>query len=201
MKAPFHESFLSFLGQSFVALLTMSPQDHSTERLAELCQLRLEKLQVIRELSIQQCVLAQSQDVERLLSLAGKRQHALDALESIQSELRTYSNEDPERRVWASPELREKCRVDLEKGKSILSELIVMEQRSIDILASQREAIAEQIHLHHGTQTVLNAYSSQLHLPSASGTYPTAPQLESNRDPVAFAEIDSEFANHLSLEG
>ncbi len=179
----------------------MSTQDHSTDRLAELCQLRLEKLQIIRELSIQQYVLAQSQDVERLLSLAGKRQHALDALESIQTELQTYSDEDPEQRVWRSPELREQCRMNLEKGKAILSELIVMEQRSIDILASQREAIAQQIHLHHGTQTVLNAYSSQLQMPSTTGAYPASPHLDSAPDRVAFAGIDSEFSNHLSLEG
>jgi hypothetical protein len=84
----------------------------------------------------------------------------MDSLHQVQSDLAAYQNQDPEARVWVSPDKRSKCQDSIAVCDRILQELIVMENRSLDHMNLQREATAAQLQQNIDASTVQHAYEA-----------------------------------------
>jgi hypothetical protein len=116
-----------------------------TEQLFSLMEAKLGLLSELRSLAMQQSDAVDKQDVGDLLQLLGRKQGLMERLQAIQDQLRPFAEEDPETRIWSSPERRATCQANKRRCDQWIEEILVMEHRAIETMSSQREAISGQL--------------------------------------------------------
>ncbi len=116
-----------------------------TDRLAELVLAKVQTLQQLCELAKQQASITQTSDATILLSFLARKQPLMDCLQDLQEELAEYQDDDPEQRVWRSPEDRKACQVASDRCQQLLSEIVLLEKQSLDEMSQRRDALAAQL--------------------------------------------------------
>jgi hypothetical protein len=142
---------------------TAFSHDHHepARRLVELAQQRLELLETLVELSRHQPELVEQRQLEPLLQLTLAKQAKIDQFSLIQQQLRPFCTQPLEPQQWPSPELRQRCQELLERGQSLLAQLMQQDQQSLEGLQLQRDWLAGQLQVHSGGQEALAAYGLQ----------------------------------------
>jgi len=135
-------------------------ESSGTKKLQELGDLKLHLLRAARELSIQQVEVMQSDDVATLLTVLSRKSEILDTLKTLQKELDPYRNQEPEDRIWDSPDEQASCRKTFEQIDRLLEELSQMDNLALDQMTQQRDAMASQIAQFATAEAVQNAYAS-----------------------------------------
>lgn len=132
----------------------------STERLAELIARKHQVLVQLHELGRRQGELIETGDTTLLLRLLSVKQTLIGALQESETALGPYRDENPDDRVWASAEHRERCAAQAAACNELLREIVSMEQHGADSISERRDQIANQLQeVHHAAQ-VRGAYES-----------------------------------------
>ena len=145
------------------------PQD--TANLTERMEQKLALLGQLRELGVHQAALIGTGDMTQLLKLLAAKQRLLAVLQSLERELDRFRGDDPERRVWASPDHRQHCADTAAKCEALLRTIVEQERQSETQMRLRREEAAIQLQGIRSAAEVHHAYlaapvfvSSQLDL-------------------------------------
>lgn len=137
-----------------------SPDFESTDNLFELIQTKLHLLTEMRSLSIAQTDLISQHDATVLMGVLSKKQQLMDSLQDVQERLVPFQNQLPDSRRWSSQEKRTLCQALSSRCDTLLSELIVMENRSLDNMVVQRELVSAQLQQNANASLVQHAYQA-----------------------------------------
>lgn len=116
-----------------------------TEALLHYMQQRFDIASAVKQLSEATATASRDGDANVTLGFISRKQGLLENLESVQQQLALYLNDDPETRVWSSPQRRQQCRQLSEQGTRILQETAQIEESAIQEMTTKRDAIAAQL--------------------------------------------------------
>ena len=146
-----------------------------SDQLAELVERRQRYLLLMRDLGVQQMTLIESGDMTALLRVLGAKQRVMAELERAERALDPFRAQSAEERVWRSPELRERCRQQLDESAALLAEILNQEKQGEGLLVRRRDEAAERLagshfshHAHTAYHTLPGTNISQLDLASES---------------------------------
>ena len=142
----------------------------TTERLSELITAKRRILGQLRDIGQRQTDLAASGDVGSLLSLLGAKQQLISALQDLETSLRPYYAEDPNKRQWPSPEHRAACAQQASECNALLEEILSFEKLGAEKLAARRNEVAQQLQQMHAAAQVRSAYEAQRRTANAHST-------------------------------
>jgi hypothetical protein len=141
-------------------MATPSTHVHNTERLFELIETKLHLLEEMQALTIEQADQVVQHDMTALMVVLSRKQSLMESLQSVQTELLSYRDEDPDSRVWSSPDKRTRCKVMVQRSEQLLSELIVQENRCLDNMNLKRDSVLTQLQQNVAASQLQAAYSS-----------------------------------------
>jgi len=116
-----------------------------TEQLFALMEAKHSVLADLRTLAVTQSEAIHKQDISELLNLLARKQVLMDRLMTLQQRFVTFQDEDPELRIWSSPDRRKACQETKRTCDQWIQEILVMEQRAADEMTAQRDAVAGQL--------------------------------------------------------
>ena len=116
-----------------------------TERLAKLIQLKHDVLAQLWELARRQVDVIAADEVDRLMSLLAQKQTLLNQLQRVEVVLDPFRSDDPEARLWKSPEDRRRCQVVAERANALLQQLVLLEKQSEGQLVQSRDHTAREL--------------------------------------------------------
>jgi hypothetical protein len=132
----------------------------TTNRLSELVQRKLHLLNVIKQMTQQQSLLIESDDVEELLSLLVRKNEAMESLQHVQQQIVPFQQQLAEDRLWASPQDRMACRQSVQQCEQLIGDLIVMENAAIATLNQERDLIGNQLRQMQSSAEINRAYQA-----------------------------------------
>jgi hypothetical protein len=135
--------------------------DHTTKRLAELIHRKHQVLVQLRDVGLRQSSLIASGDTGTLLKLLAAKQHLIAALGSVERDLTPYYSQDPESRLWSSPEDRARCARQAVECGALLEQIVDLEKSGAETMAARRNEVAEQLQQVHAAVHVRSAYEAQ----------------------------------------
>jgi hypothetical protein len=124
-----------------------------TDRLLTLMTVKLELVESLYALSASQQALLPGEDVSSLLGVIARRETLIDQLSQVQHQLQPYQVDDPERRVWCSPDRRDTCLKVVGKIEKLMKEVLRLDGQTLDAMCQQRDTIAAE--LRHGLDSNL----------------------------------------------
>ncbi len=93
------------------------------------------------------------------LNAAMHRKDALvDELLSLESQLDAFRTQDPEARVWESPEARQQCRQTEAECRRMLDEILAHERQAEATLIQRRNDTSHQLQQSSAARQARNAY-------------------------------------------
>jgi hypothetical protein len=134
---------------------------HTTTRLAELINNKRQILVQLRELGERQNDVVAGGDIGRLLKLLSTKQQLISALQALETKLKPYYGEDPERRKWNSAEERAHCAQQAEECNALLEQVVRLEKLGAEKLTLRRNEVAQQLQQVHAAAHVRSAYEAQ----------------------------------------
>ena len=141
-------------------MATSSTLAHNTERLFELIETKLHLLEEMQALTIEQADQVAQHDMTALMVVLSRKQSLMESLQSVQLELVSYRDEDPDARVWSSPDKRTRCKAMVQRSDQLLSELIVQENRCLDNMNLKRDSVLTQLQQNVAASQLQAAYGS-----------------------------------------
>ena len=135
----------------------------ATTLLTERIEQKLALLLQLRDLGLRQAALIESGDMTQLLKLLAAKQRLLAALQSVERELDRFRGDDPEARVWASPEHRRRCAETAAACEDLLRTIVEQERLSESQMRDRRERAAAQLQGAHYASEVHHAYLAETH--------------------------------------
>jgi transposase len=115
-------------------------------------------LELLRKMGAAQLSLVGEGDMSRLMQVLASKDSLLQQLQMIEREIDPFRDEDPERRRWASPELRQACRRDADRCAALLAEIVALDKQSEAEMSLRRDATAAQLQGMYGSQEAQGAY-------------------------------------------
>lgn len=132
-----------------------------TDKLFELIEQKLQLLLHMRELTTIQSEAILSNDISQVLTTLSRKEVIMDQLNRVQTDLQDYQSDDPETRIWSSPERRAECRDMSQRCGDILCETLTLEQSSMADLSIRRDSLNAQIRQISDVRATQAAYRSQ----------------------------------------
>ena len=149
-----------------------------TDNLAELIHRKHQVLLQLREVGHRQIEIVDRHEISSLLQLLAAKQQLISALQTVERELAPYRDEDPDRRQWRSIEDRTRCAEEASACNELLSEIVHLEKRSEEKMATRRNQVATQLQEVHSAARARGAYAAhrdhaQLHSPHVGALSPS----------------------------
>lgn len=135
--------------------------DYETDILAELVSRKRVCLAQLHQLGQRQCELIAAGEVTGLLKVLGGKQRLLSDLQTLERALDPFREQDPEARVWRSPEARQKCAAEVTDCETFLSAILHQERNSETELRRRRDDAQQRLDSAHGASQVRGAYLAQ----------------------------------------
>ena len=129
-----------------------------TDALADLVARKLRVVTQLRELTVRQPALVEAGDMKSLLRVLTSKQKLLEEVQRLDGRLEPFRRQDPEQRVWQSPEHRRRCREDAEQCHRLVEEMKAMETRDKDHLVRRRDAVSQELEQAHAAAAARTAY-------------------------------------------
>jgi hypothetical protein len=129
-----------------------------TERLADLIEQKRDVLARLWQLAQRQTALVEESDLTRLLGLLAAKQVLLTQLQEVERQLNPYRDQDPEARVWRSPQVRERARRAAAECESMLGEIVRSELDCESKLVLRRDAAAHRLRADQDASSARAAY-------------------------------------------
>ena len=131
-----------------------------TDQLSQLVNEKHAALQQLRELAVRQLALAEQPDPKGLISLLAVKQRLLDQLTKIESDLNPFRAEDPEERVWRSPQQRADCAEVSQACQALLREVMELDRQAAENLNARKQQNKVQIDAAHQAASARTAYAA-----------------------------------------
>ena len=131
---------------------------HDTTQLAGLVALKRQCLVQIRDLGVRQLQLIDAADMTQLLKILAAKQHLIGQVQQIEQQLEPYRAEDPDRRQWATPSVRERCAAEVRECQQLLDEIVAQERQGESLLAVRRDEVAARLKGAHTARQARDAY-------------------------------------------
>jgi hypothetical protein len=135
--------------------------EHSTDQLAALVAGRRQCLLQMRDLGQKQAELIATGEMDPLLRLLAAKQQLLTALQTMERNLAPYHDQDPEQRIWTSPEARVQCSRQAADCKGLLEEIMQLEKQNEQRITLRRDEVASQLQTVHTASMARGAYQAQ----------------------------------------
>ena len=139
-------------------MATPNPLPHNTETLAQLLRQKRAVLEQLAAVAVRQAALIESGDMTELIKLLSAKQKLINALQTAEKLLSPYRGEDPEQRVWKSPEARAACAADSQTCSRLLAQVLEMERNQEQQMMGRRDAVAMQLRQAQSAHQVASAY-------------------------------------------
>jgi flagellar biosynthesis/type III secretory pathway chaperone len=126
-----------------------------TQQLTDLIERKRQLLEMLVQVARRQNEFIAASDMTTLLKLLSAKQSLLTQLQQTERQLDPFREQDPDRRVWPAPELRQRCQEAARVCESLLAELMQIEQRDEGEMVRRRDAVAGQL------QSVASAHEAR----------------------------------------
>lgn len=133
----------------------------ATELLTVLIRKKHQVLVQLREIGRRQTELVTCGDIATLLKLLAAKQQLIAALQGLEGELKPFYAEDPEARVWRSPEERAECARQANECNALLEEVVALEKLGAEKMNTRKNEVAGQLQQVHAAAHVRTAYQAQ----------------------------------------
>ncbi|MDR1491586.1 MAG: hypothetical protein LBT05_02515 [Planctomycetaceae bacterium] len=137
-----------------------------TEQFFQLIQKKRERLICIRELSQRQLQYVGEENLGALLELLAAKQRLLIEIEGVDKHLAKYREDDPEKRVWSSPEMRQQCRETAAQCDILIRKILEIDGLAGRQLTEKKEAAGRSLKQLDNSARVQNAYRQQKKSPN-----------------------------------
>jgi len=134
---------------------------HDTQELARLIDAKHQVLSELRKIGDRQAELIGGGDVGPLLKLLAAKQQMIARLQQLERELAPHYSQNPDQRIWPSPQARAHCARQAAECNALLDEIVRMEKQGADQMTARRNEVAQQLHQVHVASQVRSAYESQ----------------------------------------
>lgn len=131
-----------------------------TDLLAELIRSKRECLVQLRDLGRRQLELIEAGEMAALLDLLAVKQRALMKLQQVESRLDPFRGQDPDERLWRTPELRQQCSQQLGQCETLLGEIVGREKVAEGLLVRRRDEAARRLQGAHHAGRARQAYAA-----------------------------------------
>ncbi|MBN2579322.1 MAG: hypothetical protein JXB10_10055 [Pirellulales bacterium] len=131
-----------------------------TDVLFDLIRAKRECLLRLRDLGRQQQTLIEDGDMTGLLNLLVAKQKPIMQLQRLERALEPFRRQDPERRVWRTPEARTRCADALGQCETLLAEIMRHEKFCEEALVRRRDEAARQLQGAHLAGQARQAYQA-----------------------------------------
>ena len=132
-----------------------------SESLFQLVRQKLGYLEKLYDCSGSQLQYVEQENMEALLELLAHKQRLLIEIEGIDRQIKTYHVDDPEQRVWPSPQMREACREAIASCDDFARKTLGIDRIAERRLAEKKKAACEQLQQFENKARVQNAYQQQ----------------------------------------
>lgn len=139
-----------------------------TQRLTQLIDAKHTVLKQLYELAQRQFALAGEGDAAALVSLLAVKQKLLDTLTALEERLNPFREQDPQARIWPSPADRARCASTSEHCRTLLDEIMSLDQRGMELLQARQQQTLRMIHAAHDAADARSAYFEQQQAPATS---------------------------------
>ena len=139
-----------------------------SEQLVDLVSQRKVVLEMLVEISQRQLDAVHHGRMNELMGLLAEKQTPLARLRDLSQTLAIATPDDPEARVWGSPNDRAECQREHEQCEQMLRSLMEIEARCEQTLASSKEKLRQELQQTQTAQQAVSGYS-EAELPSSSG--------------------------------
>ncbi|MBN1853575.1 MAG: flagellar export chaperone FlgN [Pirellulales bacterium] len=137
-----------------------------TDKLSKLIDAKHQCLVQLLDLGEQQAKLIDCGDMGQILKLLALKQHVIASLQSVETHLVPFRNEEPKERVWRDPFDRNRCAAVAEACRQLLNEIVQQEKLNESRMKKRRDATAAELQHAHTANRAREAYSAQSTLPS-----------------------------------
>ena len=145
----------------------MTTAFENTDRLAALVGSKLELLTLLVRLAQQQLALIEAGDMSMLMKLLAAKQTLLTQLTELERKLDPYRADDPDARVWRSPQARAECQQQSELAAQNLSELMALEKQGEGRMVRRRDEAAARLQGVHSAAEASHAYAASPAAPNS----------------------------------
>ena len=132
----------------------------TTEQLAELIRRKHQVLVQLLDVGRRQADLVSGGDIAALIALLAAKQQLIGTLQALERELTPYYAEDPDRRIWQSPQERAECARKAADCNALLEEIVRLEKMGAEKMTVRRNDVAEQLQQVHAATQVRSAYEA-----------------------------------------
>jgi hypothetical protein len=137
--------------------------NNETDILSDLIRVKRECLVQLRDMGRKQLELIDAGDMSSLMNLLAVKQRPLLTLQRIERALNPFRNQDPDKRIWRSPDARAQCAEQVKQCESLLAEIVSQEKHCEAALVKRRDEAAAQLQGAH-----LAGYARHAYLPQAN---------------------------------
>jgi flagellar biosynthesis/type III secretory pathway chaperone len=117
----------------------------STKTLAELVRRKHDVLVQLCEIGRRQQRIIDDGETATLLQLLAAKQSMISSLQQVEREMAPYQIEDPDARVWPTPEERARCAQQATECNQLLEQIVALEKHSADRMTTRRNEVAAQL--------------------------------------------------------
>ena len=165
----------------------------STDQLARLVEEKHACLVQLRDLGARQQELIERGEMTQLLRLLGSKHQLIAALQRIEAELAPFRGQDPEARVWRSPETRAACASRVAASRELLDAVVNLEKSNESLMLARQQSVADRLHQVHAAERASGAYRmharGRVKADSATALGSEMPQRTSVQTPVEAAAM------------
>jgi len=131
----------------------------ATDRLFALIERKWGILQALREVAVKQLDLVRKGcSMAELLRLLSAKQGVIDELTKVERDLDPFREQDPDTRVWRSPDGRARCAALASSCGEWLGEIMQMEKETEAAMIRRREATAKRLQTTSSALAARQAY-------------------------------------------
>lgn len=147
----------------------------ATDHLADLVRKKHQILAQLCQVGKKQQQLVDGGSSQQLMQLLAAKQHLINGLQLVERHLRPFQAEDPDARVWRSPEVRQQCAQQADECRDLLAQVIQLEKQHETQMARRRDEVATQLQRSGAAQQATGAYRQhRIESPSRGVPLPAA---------------------------
>lgn len=132
----------------------------TTTQLADLIEKRHRCLTQLRDLGRKQSEFISAGEMGPLLRLISAKNQLIAALQSIEQGLGPFHEQDPDARVWHSPDARSQCSRLAEECQVLLAEVMELEKQNEQKMVERRDDVASQLQAAQAANSARGAYQA-----------------------------------------
>jgi hypothetical protein len=140
---------------------------NQTAILSERIQQKHELLVQLRDIGLRQLELIAAGDMNQLLKVLAAKQRLLGVLQAVERSLDPFRGDDPDRRIWTSPEDRQRCANTARRCEALLRTIVGQERESESQMIVRRNDTALRLREIQHASDIRRAYADDTDLPVA----------------------------------